>query len=131
MGYGEDGSGNTVLWRLVRIIVPWIALLVVLAALWSMVTDYRAATKQSETTETVEASGTAGIPDGQPYVSVLSDGLNLRAEPSKAGSIVTVLDKDEKLLYVEEVTGWYHVRRTNGAEGWVAAGGHYTELVRP
>ena len=42
-----------------------------------------------------------------------------------------VLSADQKLVFIEEGIGWYHVRDTDGAEGWVAAGGRYTELIQP
>jgi len=118
-------------WRGIRRIVPWIGLIIVMVVLWTMFSDYRAALESPETTSTVEATVTAGVPDGQPYVVVLSDGLNLRAEPSTTSAIVKVLGSDQHLLLLEEGTGWYRVRDDGGIEGWVAAGGRYTELVRP
>lgn len=133
MAYDEGASGGTLLWRATRIIVPWIALIIVVVAVISFIGEYRsAATREETTSSTVEATGTVeGIPEGQPYVRVLSDGLNLRSEPSTSAAVVAVLDADQPLLFIEEGTGWYHVRSVDGAEGWVAAGGRYSELVQP
>jgi N-acetylmuramoyl-L-alanine amidase len=132
MTYREEPTGSPV-WRATRIVVPWVALILVVMVAWALLSDYRVAARhqasQQESSE--EATTTAEIPADQPYVRVLSDGLNLRAEPSTASNVVVVLNAEERLVFVEETTGWYHVRRTDGTEGWVAAGGRYTELVRP
>ena len=126
-----DGSPETnILWRATRIVVPWIGLIVVVTVAWTLLSDYRAAIRGAEATATVEPTATVAVP-GDPYVRVLSDGLNLRAEPSTTAAIVRVLDQGLELAFVEESTGWYHVRDTDGTEGWVAAGGTYTELVTP
>lgn len=128
----EDRSpaGGTAL-RIVRLIIPWVGLLVVVVVLWSSVSDYRSAVESETTTATVEATQTATVAEGEPYVKVLSDGLNLRSEPSTTAGVVKVLAADQKLVFIEEGIGWYHVRDADGTEGWVAAGGRYTELVQP
>ncbi|MRS12420.1 MAG: SH3 domain-containing protein [Actinobacteria bacterium] len=122
---------ENVLRRAARVIVPWVGLVVVVAALWSFVIDYRSATGAGEPTATVEPATVGGVPEGGPYVVVLSDGLNLRAEPSTGAAVLKVLEGEARLLFIEEGTGWYHVKDPDGTEGWVAAGGRYTELVTP
>lgn len=132
MAYEEGVPRDSLPWRLVRLVVPWLVLFVVVAAVWSLLSDYRGAVAESEeTSSTVEATSTSVVPPGEPYVKVLSDGLNLRAEPSTSSAIVVVLAAEQQLILLEEGTGWYHVRTADGAEGWVAAGGRYTELVEP
>lgn len=133
MDHGEHKSGVNVIGRAVRIVVPWIGLGLVVLTVWSLLTNYRVATQGEATGETTETVTTqTPIPPGQPYVTVLTDGLNLRTEPSTSSAIVVALEEDQQLLFIEEVTGWYHVRTADGAaEGWVAAGGRYSELVRP
>jgi SH3-like domain-containing protein len=119
-------------WRATRIVVPWVALIVIAVNVWSLVTDYRDSVNAAESTSTVEATPTVSfIPEGQPYVRVLSDGLNLRVEPSTDASVVGVLNGDQQLALIEEGVGWYRVRTVDGVEGWVAAGGRYTELIQP
>lgn len=127
----QRSPGTNVLVKAVRIIVPWVGLAVVMAILWNLVGDYRAALDAPPTDGSAEATLTAGTVAGQPYVKVLSDGLNLRAEPSTTSGVVKVLNADQQLVLIEEGTGWYHVRDTDGVEGWVAAGGRYTQLVQP
>ncbi|MGB4442463.1 MAG: hypothetical protein WBJ62_09625, partial [Coriobacteriia bacterium] len=53
-------SGTSVVVRVVRIVVPWILLLVVGSVLWSLVEDYRAATDAAEPEESTETTGQAG-----------------------------------------------------------------------
>lgn len=127
-GHSPDTS---VLFRIVRLIVPWVLLLIVGAVLWSFVTDYRAATDAAATGESAEATQQPGVSSTEPYVVVLSDGLNLRAEASTGSAVVQVLAADQQLTLVEEGLGWYRVRTADGVEGWVAAGGRYTQLVKP
>ncbi len=117
--------------RVLRIVVPWVLLGIVAAVLWSFITDYRAASDAAETTGSVEATQQAGVSASEPYVLVLSDGLNLRAEASTASAVVQVLSVDQQLMLLEEGLGWYRVRTAEGVEGWVAAGGAYTRLVQP
>lgn len=132
MAIEENEHGSGMLTRVARMVVPWVGLIIVVTVVWSLITDYRTATNDGEATMTAEPTQTTSIPAGQPFVRVLSDGLNLRAEPSTASAVVKVLDSDKKLLFVEERTGWYHVKDvSDGAEGWVAAGGRYSELVKP
>ena len=133
MAYAEGASGGNLPWRVLRVLVPWLGLVIVVAVVWSLLGDYRTAVDSGEetTSATVEATSTGGVPAGEPYVKVLSDGLNLRAEPSTAAAVVAVLNAEQQLILLEEGTGWYRVRTTDGAEGWVAAGGRYTELVKP
>jgi len=127
----EHASGTSVVVRVVRIVVPWILLLVVGSVLWSLVEDYRAATDAAEPEESTETTGQAGTAATEPYVVVLSEGLNLRAEASTTSAVVQVLSAGQQLALIEEAPGWYRVRTADGLEGWVAAGGSYTQLVRP
>ncbi len=123
-------SNTNILVRVVRIVVPWIGLALVVLVLWNLLVDYRAALEEPKSATSVEATQTV-VTDGQAYVLVLSDGLNLRAEPSTASGVVKVLAADQRLGFIEEGVGWYHVRDADGVEGWVAAGGRYTQLVQP
>lgn len=127
----RNPSDTNILVRAARMIVPWIGLALVIAVLWNLVGDYRSALDESQGEGSAETTPTAGAPAGQPYVLVLSEGLNLRAEPSTTAGVVKVLALDQQLVLIEEGVGWYHVRDTDGVEGWVAAGGRYTQLVQP
>lgn len=133
MVYAQHDAGRTLLIRVMRTAVPWVGLVVVAVIVWSLLGDYRTAvdSREEQATQTVEATAAAGIASGEPYVKVLSDGLNLRAEPSTSAGILAVLNSEQKMALLEEGTGWYRVRTTDGTEGWVAAGGRYTELVQP
>ncbi len=128
-GHSPDMSG---LVRAVRFIVPWVLLLIVGAVLWGFISDYREARAAAEAEESAETTQQPGaVLTAGPYVVVLSDGLNLRAEASTTSPVVQVLSIDQQLVLLEEGTGWYHVRTADGVEGWVAAGGSYTQLVTP
>lgn len=134
MAHNEDISGSDLLWRAMRIVVPWAALVLVVLSVVSAVGRYRSAVdgEHETTTATVEATASvSSVPEGQAYVRVISDGLNLRAEPSTSAPIVGVLKAEQQLIFIEEGAGWYHVQEVDGAEGWVAAGGRYSELVQP
>lgn len=131
MSYDDRSPAGSVPLRIIRVVVPWVGLLVVILVLWSFVSDYRAAVQSEVTTDTVEPTQTATVGEGDPYVRVLSDGLNLRSQPSTTAEVIKVLSADQKMVFIEEGIGWYHVRDADGTEGWVAAGGRYTELVQP
>ncbi len=131
MGHDEGSSGGNLLLRAISVVVPWTALVVVLVVVIATTAEYRSERRSWElgATSTVEATGTPG--DTQAFVRVLSDGLNLRSEPSTSAAIIAVLALDQQLVFIEERAGWYRVRTTEGTEGWVAAGGRYTELIQP
>lgn len=131
MAYDDRSPAGNVAMRVLRLVVPWIALIIVVVVLWSMVSDYRSAVETGTPTATVEPTEAVGVAADEPYVKVLSDGLNLRSQPSTAAEVVKVLSAEQQLVFIEEGIGWYHVRDTDGTEGWVAAGGRYTELVQP
>ncbi|MHB8760844.1 MAG: SH3 domain-containing protein [Coriobacteriia bacterium] len=134
MGYDERSSGGNLLLRAIGVIVPWTALVVVVVVVIATIAEYRSDRRswERDATATVEATGTpGGTPSGQAFVRVLSDGLNLRSAPSTSAAILAALAVDQQLVLIEERAGWYHVRTNEGAEGWVAAGGRYTELVQP
>lgn len=132
MGAEPETHGGTVLATIVRRVVPWISLIVVVTLVWTWIGEYRAALgerAEAEASSTVEATATA--PATAPYVRVLNDGLNLRAEPMTTATVLKTLKKDQRLMLLEKRSSWYKVRDDTGTEGWVAAGGRYTELVEP
>lgn len=128
--------------RALRVVIPWIALIAVVTVILSLWSEFRfesdRLTPQGESTVTVEPTETAGsgastgtVPTGAPYVRVKAEGLNMRAEASTDSEVLRKLPSGTILAYVESGNGWYHVRDDAGAEGWVAAGGSFTELVTP
>lgn len=141
MDYDDNDPGLNVLKRIVRIAVPWIALIIVTTVALSLLADYRRdsadrQTPPAETSSSVEPTPTAAtdglvIPDGASYVVVLAEGLSLRKDASPSAEVLKSLTKDQRLLLVDVTSGWYKVKDAAGAEGWVAAGGEYTQLVEP
>ncbi|MBN2841343.1 MAG: SH3 domain-containing protein [Coriobacteriia bacterium] len=133
--------------RAVRIVIPWIALIAVITVVLSFWSEFKfdsdRLTPQGETTSTVEPGDetpgettgtvepTGGVSTDAPYVRVKADGLNLRTEASTQSDVIKKLPGGTILAYIESGNGWYHVRDDAGAEGWVAAGGSFTELVEP
>lgn len=155
----DFGAEQTPLSRFVRGALAWVALVVVITLTLSFIGAYRSAMRARETrggqeatgtpepTSSVEpadgtdgagstGSGTGSAQEGSPgtaevYVLVLADGLNLRTRPMTSATVVKQLAKDTRLVLLEKGSGWYRVRDPEGDEGWVAAGGRYTELVEP
>lgn len=124
--------------RVARTIIPWIALIAITTTVLTYLGNYRSETEKArsvpETTSTVETTASVTIGDttlkpGEPYVKVLSDGLNLRSRPMTTAESLKTLPEGELLILIEKGSGWYHVRDAAGDEGWVAAGGRYSELV--
>ncbi|PKQ38763.1 MAG: hypothetical protein CVT59_01375 [Actinobacteria bacterium HGW-Actinobacteria-1] len=130
--------------RIGRRLVAW-ALLVLLAAIaFSWYGDYRSAPKtpdtstSSETTQSAEPTdvvdpsgeGTATGEATTPVVMVLAEGLNLRTKPMTNSDVIKKLKRGTALELLETANGWYRVRDDAGDEGWVAAGGNYTELSK-
>jgi uncharacterized protein YgiM (DUF1202 family) len=120
MGPEPATHGGSVLAAIVRRVVPWLSLIVVVTLVWTWVGEYRSAVGEREQSE-----------PSAPYVRVLNDGLNLRAEPMTTATVLKTLKKDQRLVLLEKRSSWYKVRDDTGTEGWVAAGGRYTELVEP
>lgn len=138
--------------RIARIVVPWVVLIAVVTAALSIWSDFRLQAdraRSGDTTSTIESTATpdgASAPSGgtggsaaptgtvstdAPYVRVKTDGLNFRMSASTDAEVISKLPGGTVLTYLESVNGWYHVRDASGAEGWVAAGGSFTELVTP
>ena len=140
--YHEDEQ--PLLLRIVRVVVPWIALIAVVTVALTLWSEFRfeadRVSPSAESTATVapeddtdsgSTAATGTVPPDAPYVRVKADGLNLRADASTDSEVVKKLPTGTILSYVESANGWYHVRDTEGAEGWVAAGGSFSELVQP
>lgn len=139
---GDLGGGA----RILRRVLPWVALVIVLWITLVAYTDYRTAlrvkdaggsaeeTTSPEATGTPDATGTAPAGDAesaapaQGTVVVLADGLNMRTSPSTTASVIKRLDADVKLQLLSTTEGWYQVRDADGYEGWVSAGADYTRL---
>ncbi|MDZ4654513.1 MAG: SH3 domain-containing protein [Coriobacteriia bacterium] len=134
--------------RIVRFVVPWVALVVVLFVISGIMGEYRdtrtdvvGTTSQAseETSAGVEATTSAEpteVPEAEPtgeetaagHVVVLIEGLNMRMGPTTTSDVIKRLALDTELTLLEESIGWYKVRDAAGDEGWVAAGGKYTRL---
>jgi uncharacterized protein YgiM (DUF1202 family) len=61
-------------------------------------------------------------------VIVLTDGLNFRDKPKKGATVIRGLDKGEKLVLIEEADGWYHVKTSDGTEGYISASPSYSKV---
>jgi uncharacterized protein YgiM (DUF1202 family) len=76
-------------------------------------------------------SGESAPPAAGERVRVLAEGLNMRSNPMTSATVIKRLPKDQLLVLLEKSSGWYKVKDSAGDEGWVAAGGRYSELVAP
>lgn len=61
-------------------------------------------------------------------VVVTIEGLNFRREPSTDAGLIRGLGRNDRLEHLETVDGWYRVRDSEGAEGYVSANPQYTRL---
>ncbi|MBN2847717.1 MAG: SH3 domain-containing protein [Coriobacteriia bacterium] len=149
MSNEDYGYEQPLVTRIVRMVVPWILLALVAMVAWNLLGDYREAAsgtvEPGETSGTVEATETptaeepgepaAETPEGETpaepvvYVRVITEGLNMRSQPMTTSTVIKTLKADQRLVLLEKGSGWYRVRDDAGDEGWVAAGGRYTELV--
>ncbi len=140
---GPQSEGQYDLVRLGRRIGAWVLLVVFVWIAYSWYADFRSAPKSvttpktsTETTQSVESTGAAAgegsaTPDATtPVVIVLAEGLNLRAKPMTSSDVIKKLKRGTSLELLETAAGWYRVRDAAGDEGWVAAGGNYTELSK-
>lgn len=125
-----------------RVVIPWIALIAVVTVILTFWSEFQFESGRSapsaEATATAEPSGTVppeatstSVPADEPHVRVKVDGLNLRTSASTDSDVIKKLPSGTILAYVESTNGWYHVRDEDGTDGWVAAGGSFTELVNP
>ena len=54
--------------------------------------------------------------------------LNFRKEPDKDAAVIRGLKKGEKLVLIEEQSGWYRVKTSKGTEGWITASPSYSKV---
>lgn len=102
--------------------------------------DNRPSTEATSTPPTVEGEGdnpdqssdvpvsSTAAPDDM--LTVLIDGLNFRSAPKDDAQAIRGLDKGEKLDLLGERDGWYEVRDTEGATGWVSSNSNYVKTGR-
>jgi hypothetical protein len=123
-----------------------IVLIVVVVAFLNIMGDYRSAGDSSvdadssvESTESASGSGdsTGTSEPSQPSeeslgtVTVIIDGLNFREEASASGQLIRGLSEGDVLEYLDGEEGWYHVRASDGVEGYVSASEQFTVLETP
>lgn len=80
------------------------------------------ATEETEDQSTTESTGS--------LVEILDTEvgyLNVRAEPSVSGDLVTQVNPGEQYQYTEQENGWYNITLDDGSEGWVS-GDYVTEV---
>ena len=46
-------------------------------------------------------------------------GSNVRTEPNKESTPVTVISGEVQMTYIREQNGWIYVRLSDGTEGWI------------
>ncbi len=136
--------GQIATMRIARIVGAWALLLILAWLAWGMYGDYRSTPKSpgalpgsTPATQSVEPTGTDASAEAttkpvgtKPTVTVLAEGLNLRKKPMTSADVIKKLKSGSSLELLETANGWYRVRDNTGDEGWVAAGGNYSELVK-
>lgn len=109
--------------RLVRWIVPWIALGAVLYYVWGATADFRV----------LKANGPAGAGTASQTVDATStpvtgmtgvvkvDGVHMRDLPAVGGTVLADLRKDATFQVLEKREGWYRIKDAAGHIGWVTS----------
>ena len=152
----EEGPGQIAA-RMARRGIGVLILLVVMARVFAIVTDY--ATDQSgETDAAVEATQTPEAAEEVPgagesetdqqaeatneeggseaaapgkVVVVIIPGLNFRTEPKSSAEVMRSLPEGTRLTLVSERSGWYQVRDEDGITGWVSSSSQYVRVEEP
>jgi hypothetical protein len=130
-----DESGQVI--RIARGVLPWLALFVVVAVLWSIGTGFVAAqraanlaaqasaaassTSSVAATSSVIATGTAYVAKVQNEVALMAraDARSEKVATAKVGATLTVL---------EAQTAWLRVKDSAGHIGWIPNDIHYVTL---
>ncbi|TLM98632.1 MAG: SH3 domain-containing protein [Actinobacteria bacterium] len=134
--------------RAVKAAVGVVVVVVIALLVWNWVGDYRSASgsrasSSAETSSTApkgsKESGSGKPAEASPadtgtptatFVVVKIDGLNFRKEPAQDAAAIRGLDQGEKLLLLQERSGWYQVRAEDGTTGWVSANPGYTTVEK-
>lgn len=130
--------------RLAKTVGAVVVLVALLLFVVNLLSDYRAAGDSSapetdaveqldegETPEDASGETSGTVPadvESLGTVTVVIDGLNFRVEPSASGALIRGLDEGDVLEYLGGAEGWYHVRASDGTEGYVSASEQYTTL---
>ncbi len=122
--YHIAGSGSGV--RVFRQILPWVALLALLASLlvfWSgfQVSLQRAASNLPGSGSTVAtpsaAASTTAVPTSTIAVTRIS-GVRLRSAPITGAKVLMTVKKGVKLAVLERSDTWLRVKEPDGLIGW-------------
>lgn len=131
--YEEPGQ----ILRLVRMVLPWLALLLVVGVLWNIATGFAASqrmaslaaqasaaassTASATATSSANATGTAYVAKVQKEVALMAraDAKSEKIATAKVGATLTVL---------ETQTAWMRVKDAAGHIGWVPNDINYITL---
>lgn len=131
--------------RVARAIVGVVVLALIFVLVNSWWREYRRSDAPekpaAETTSTPEAGEEGGKEgekpaegqtpaDAKSTVVVLIEGLNFRKEPSRDGALIRGLSRGTRLVLLETVDGWHHVKDDAGVEGYVSSSSQYTEVQK-
>lgn len=94
--------------------------------------NQKEASESAETTDnessedTTSASTSASSADTLTILDTPTGFLNVRDEPSTAGTQIDQVSPGDEYEYTDERNGWYKIKLTDGQEGWVS--GTYVEV---
>ena len=111
--------------RLLRRVIPWIALAIVAFQVGTFWFEFRAAQVGATPSDTA-AVVTPAVGDHK--VVALVDGVKFRAKPATNAAIIEALNKGDTLEYRGKSGVWYKARDGKGQEGWVTANTAYTKI---
>jgi hypothetical protein len=122
--YDTTGSGTGV--RVFRRVLPWVALLVLVVALFVMWSGFQVSLQRTASTlpgagstvatPSVAASSTT-VPTSTIAVTRIA-GVKLRAAPITGAKVLMTVKKGVKLAVLERSDTWLRVREPDGLIGW-------------
>lgn len=125
----------------IRAIFGGLVMLFVLALVLSWIGDFREAQRGGEgTSGTTEASNDTSPPansgelptddssNGGRTLTVIVDGLNLRAGPERGTRSLKVLSAGTELKILQKNGSWYRVEHPDGVTGYVMGSDEYVKI---
>jgi SH3-like domain-containing protein len=106
--------------RVVRWIVPWIALGAVLYYVWGATADFRLLKTGTSGTATQTVDATSTPVTGMTGIAKV-DGVHIRDVPAAGGTVLADLRKDAAFEVLAQQPGWYRIKDAAGHIGWITS----------
>ena len=122
--------------QLARMVLPWIALAVLIAVLWTIASDFRRAqlAMSAQTQGSTNGAGTvatsaAGVATtGTAYVAKVQEAVTLRSQPNPSAEVVATAKVGSVLTILVSQEAWLRVKDAAGHVGWIPNEKRYITL---